>query len=385
MNRRSSRSLAGSPLLIGAVTTLVVIVAVFLSYNANNGLPFVPTYDINVRCPTRQPADRQRRAHRRHARRAVTGSAEQDPHTGASTRSSLKLEKRLQELPLDTTAIVRDRSSLGEKYLELNPGTRRASSPRAGRSRSRQTREPVEIDQVLNMFNAPTRVGQQTTLTAYGNAFAGRGANSTTRSRRCRPLANLEPLARTLAAPHTHLGGLFAALERATPRSRRWRRRTRRCSAISTRRSRRSPPSPRRSARPPTTGRRADPGHVLAGVRGRSSPTPTLLLAAAPGARAAHRRPDAWPRRRGRRQQPAGGGGRQPPHSHDAGRAAAFAKDPRVPPGCRPDGRARARQPDRRRSAGMQTDATTRRCCSATSPARWPRARRRHLGCAAGR
>ena len=51
MSPRSSRSLAGSPLLIGAVTTLVVIVAVFLSYNANNGLPFVPTYNIKIQLP----------------------------------------------------------------------------------------------------------------------------------------------------------------------------------------------------------------------------------------------------------------------------------------------------------------------------------------------
>jgi hypothetical protein len=48
MNRRRSNSLAGSPLLIGAITTLIVVVAVFLSYNANNGLPFTPTEDIKV-------------------------------------------------------------------------------------------------------------------------------------------------------------------------------------------------------------------------------------------------------------------------------------------------------------------------------------------------
>ena len=35
-------SIAGNPVLIGAATVLVVIVAVFLSYNANQGLPFVP-------------------------------------------------------------------------------------------------------------------------------------------------------------------------------------------------------------------------------------------------------------------------------------------------------------------------------------------------------
>src|SRR5438876_9726978 len=51
MRRRRGGSLAGSPLLIGAVTTLIVIVAVFLAYNANNGLPFVPTYDVWAQLP----------------------------------------------------------------------------------------------------------------------------------------------------------------------------------------------------------------------------------------------------------------------------------------------------------------------------------------------
>ena len=47
MSRRRG-SLAASPLLIGALTTLIVAVAVYLSYNALNGLPFTPTYDIKV-------------------------------------------------------------------------------------------------------------------------------------------------------------------------------------------------------------------------------------------------------------------------------------------------------------------------------------------------
>ena len=47
MNRRST-SVAANPVLIGAATVLVVIVAVFLAYNANNGLPFVPTYKVSA-------------------------------------------------------------------------------------------------------------------------------------------------------------------------------------------------------------------------------------------------------------------------------------------------------------------------------------------------
>ena len=59
MRRRGAGSIAANPVLIGAATTLVIVVAVFLAYNANSGLPFVPTY---------KPRQGQRRAQRRHAR-----------------------------------------------------------------------------------------------------------------------------------------------------------------------------------------------------------------------------------------------------------------------------------------------------------------------------
>src|ERR671919_2398956 len=49
--RRSAGALTASPVLVGAVTVLVAIVAVFLAYNANTGLPFVPTYDLKANLP----------------------------------------------------------------------------------------------------------------------------------------------------------------------------------------------------------------------------------------------------------------------------------------------------------------------------------------------
>ena len=49
MRRRSPASgITSSPILIGALTVLVAIVAVTLAYNATNGLPFVPRYDLHV-------------------------------------------------------------------------------------------------------------------------------------------------------------------------------------------------------------------------------------------------------------------------------------------------------------------------------------------------
>ena len=44
--------IAGNPVLIGAATILVVLVAVFLAYNANQGLPFVPTYSLKAEVPS---------------------------------------------------------------------------------------------------------------------------------------------------------------------------------------------------------------------------------------------------------------------------------------------------------------------------------------------
>ena len=46
--RNRNGGFAVSPVLVGAVTVLVIIVAVFLAYNANNGLPFVSTYDLKA-------------------------------------------------------------------------------------------------------------------------------------------------------------------------------------------------------------------------------------------------------------------------------------------------------------------------------------------------
>ena len=50
--RSRGGGIAGNPVLIGAATVLVVLVAVFLSYNANQGLPFVPTYTLKVEAPS---------------------------------------------------------------------------------------------------------------------------------------------------------------------------------------------------------------------------------------------------------------------------------------------------------------------------------------------
>jgi hypothetical protein len=46
--RRTAGEVFNNPILIGTITILVIVVAVYLSYIAENGLPFVTTYSIKV-------------------------------------------------------------------------------------------------------------------------------------------------------------------------------------------------------------------------------------------------------------------------------------------------------------------------------------------------
>jgi virulence factor Mce-like protein len=218
MNRRRSNSLAGSPLLIGAVTTLIVVVAVFLSYNANNGLPFTPTYDIKVQLPEASGLQKGNQVRIGGERVGVISalSPYQDPSTGRVTAIvSLKLEKAVQPLPADTTALVQSVSTIGLKYLALERGHSARTLKAGGTIPVAQTREPVDIDQFFNMFDEKTRRANQVNLTSFGNGFAGRGIGLNETFATLRPLVtNAIPVLHNLASPQTGFGQLFVAFDR---------------------------------------------------------------------------------------------------------------------------------------------------------------------------
>jgi virulence factor Mce-like protein len=218
MNRRRSTSLAGSPLLIGAVTTLIVVVAVFLSYNANNGLPFVPTYNIKVVLPEGsglQPSNQVRIAG---ARVGIVGSLtpHQDPSTGRVTAiANLHLEKKVEPLPKDTKAEVLSVSAIGLKYLELEKG-KSSETIKAGHAIPvSQTTEPVDIDELFNMFDEKTRTAIQQNTNNFGDGLAGRGLEINDAIATLKPLVTKAiPVLHNLASPQTDLRGLFKGLDR---------------------------------------------------------------------------------------------------------------------------------------------------------------------------
>ncbi len=218
MQRRRSSSIAANPVLIGAATVLVVVVAVFLAYNANNGLPFVPTYRLNVNVPNAANLVRGNDV-RVGGTRVGSVSAIVPKRTADGAyyaQLQLKLNTDLDPLPKDSTFLVRPRSALGLKYLQITKGTSNegfADGATVPLANARPV--PVEIDEVLNMFDDPTRRAQQVNLLELGTALAGRGPDLNRAIEELDPLlVNLVPVMANLSDRRTRLGQLFQALER---------------------------------------------------------------------------------------------------------------------------------------------------------------------------
>src|SRR5213594_3187298 len=123
MTRRAGASVVASPVLVGAVTVLVTIVAVFLAYNANQGLPFVPTYELKAEIPGGENLVKGNEVRVGGFRVGLVSKI--DPkvvtergRSRAVALIELKLDKSVEPLAKDTRVLVRPRSALGLKYVE---------------------------------------------------------------------------------------------------------------------------------------------------------------------------------------------------------------------------------------------------------------------------
>ena len=213
--RTRGGGIAGNPVLIGAATVLVILVAVFLSYNANKGLPFVPTYQVYAEMPS--------------AAQLVAGNDVKVGGSRVGAVSSLKpktlpdgsviavlgltLDKDAGPLPKDSRLMVRPRSALGLKYVEIMRGQSTETFQDGDTIQLAQADTPVELDEFLNMFDEKTRVATEANLEGFGTAFAGRGESINTAIGAFRPLLrDIVPVMENLAAPDTQLRRLVVEL-----------------------------------------------------------------------------------------------------------------------------------------------------------------------------
>jgi ABC-type transporter Mla subunit MlaD len=216
-SRGGIQGVASSPVIVGTVTVLVVIVAVFLAYNANNGLPFVSTYDIKARVPNADALVKGNEVRIGGSRVGVvtTVSPVQTGNGGVAAELDLKLNRSAEPIPADSTIIIRPKSPLGLKYLQIVPGDS-ARGLEAGETipLSAARPEPVDIDQFFGMFDERTRKAIQRNQAGFGNALAGRGPQLNAAFGTLRLLLeHAQPTLRTIVAPGTRFGEFWRSLE----------------------------------------------------------------------------------------------------------------------------------------------------------------------------
>jgi phospholipid/cholesterol/gamma-HCH transport system substrate-binding protein len=204
-----------SPVMVGAMTVLIALVTVYLSYNAGNSLPFVPTYQLSVQVPDAQELVDNNEVLVAGRRIGVIYSIEPRMTERGHPYAQLNLHldrTMVGKIHQDATAQVRSRSLLGAKYLDLTLG---ANGPALGDGAVlplAQSRQEVEVDDLVDEFDPSTRRHFQQVLGGLGTGFASRGQDFNDSLSALRPLVkDSRTVFGELAAPSTQLDRLLSA------------------------------------------------------------------------------------------------------------------------------------------------------------------------------
>jgi phospholipid/cholesterol/gamma-HCH transport system substrate-binding protein len=90
--------------------------------------------------------------------------------------ATLQLDAKYAPLPSDARAILRQKTLLGETYVELTPGTPTARKiPEGGTLSPAQVSPTVELDEIFRLFNDETRQDFQVWMQSLAEGVVGRG------------------------------------------------------------------------------------------------------------------------------------------------------------------------------------------------------------------
>ncbi|MEJ7893753.1 MAG: MlaD family protein [Solirubrobacteraceae bacterium] len=216
MRRRNGSSVIANPVLVGAVTLLVVSVATVLAWFAGRGLPFVPTQEIKIELPNGAnllPGNEVREGGFRIGIVSDMDAVMLPGDGGVGALATLKIDAKQKGIPADTRIIIRPRSVLGLKYVELQRGDSERILAEGDTLPAAAASIPVELDQFQNIFDEDTREGIEKNLGGFGPAFAGRGASlNRTITEAPRLLEHLQPVMTVLADPDTNTARFFNEL-----------------------------------------------------------------------------------------------------------------------------------------------------------------------------
>lgn len=94
---------------------------------------------------------------------------------GGNSKVTMQIDHQYAPIPVDTRAILRQKTLLGEAYVELSPGN--GAGPKfkdGGTIPAGHVGATQQLDQVLGAFDKPTQRAFEAVLAGTNNAFAGR-------------------------------------------------------------------------------------------------------------------------------------------------------------------------------------------------------------------
>jgi virulence factor Mce-like protein len=104
--------------------------------------------------------------------------------------ATLEINSSYAPIPADTRAMLREKTLLGETYVELTQGDRNGPKlPEGGTLPRAQVQPSVQLDEIFRTFDSKTRAAFQTWMQQLAIASAGRGADLSA------AIANLTPFA----------------------------------------------------------------------------------------------------------------------------------------------------------------------------------------------
>ncbi|HEX6582117.1 MAG TPA: MlaD family protein, partial [Thermoleophilaceae bacterium] len=149
-------------------------ILVFLWLNFGGSVPLQPQgYRVTVGFPEATQLAQEADVRISGVRVGRVKKKEPNPHTGL-TDTEIEIEARYAPIPKDTRAILRQKSLLGETYVELSPGTGGVGKVAdGGKLRAGQVAETVELDEILRGFDPETRARFSTWFDQAGVAAKG--------------------------------------------------------------------------------------------------------------------------------------------------------------------------------------------------------------------
>ncbi|HEX3278300.1 MAG TPA: MlaD family protein [Thermoleophilaceae bacterium] len=168
---------------VGRILTMVAFalscfgIVVFLWLSFGGAVPLKPKgYRVEVSFPEATQLAQEAEVRISGVKVGRVKKTKADKHTGL-TDTVLEIDSRFAPIPKDTRAILRQKTLLGETYVELSPGSGRGdlkrSLPDGGHLAQGQVAPTVELDEILRTFDPETRAAFSTWMDQQGEAVRG--------------------------------------------------------------------------------------------------------------------------------------------------------------------------------------------------------------------